>query len=164
LTVARLLMWVGNRQPNKEHYVFATFKASGRYDRRRMCIHLFDPTRPIRTWKRAWHRLTWGGWSCWPALPRSQTPCHHRACRVRGKRPDDHVHRRARLAQNGRPLRPHPNGCKAQGAWGFVEDARRLRHNSWHNAPIRAYPHWFKFNGCDRWWAKKIGGRYRARV
>ena len=23
-----------------------------------MCINLFDPTRPIRTWKRAWRRLT----------------------------------------------------------------------------------------------------------
>jgi hypothetical protein len=22
----------------------------------------------------------------------------------------------------------------------------------------------YRFNGCDRWWAKKIGGRYRARV
>src|SRR5205085_11816662 len=41
-----------------EHYVFAAFKASGRYDRNRMCIHLFDPTRSVRTWKRAWHRLT----------------------------------------------------------------------------------------------------------
>jgi hypothetical protein len=46
----------GGAEP--ENYVFAAFKASGRYDRNRMCIHLFDPTRPIRTWKRAWHSLT----------------------------------------------------------------------------------------------------------
>ncbi|HKQ03727.1 MAG TPA: site-specific integrase [Blastocatellia bacterium] len=41
-----------------EHYVFAALKTSGRFDRNRMCINQFDPTRPIRTWKRAWHRLT----------------------------------------------------------------------------------------------------------
>ncbi len=41
-----------------EHYVFAAFKTSGRYDRNRMCINQFDPTHPIRTWKRTWRSLT----------------------------------------------------------------------------------------------------------
>jgi integrase len=41
-----------------QHYVFAAFKVSGRYDRNRMCINGFDPNRPIRTWIKAWRSLT----------------------------------------------------------------------------------------------------------
>jgi integrase len=40
------------------HYVFAGFKVSGRIDRNKMHISAFDPTRPIRTWRRAWRTLT----------------------------------------------------------------------------------------------------------
>lgn len=56
LAIRKRALLLGGAEP--EHYVFAAFKASGRYDRNRMCINQFDPTRPIRTWKRAWHSLT----------------------------------------------------------------------------------------------------------
>lgn len=46
----------GGTEPH--HYAFAAFKVSGRYDRNRMCVNLFDPTRPIRTWVKAWRSLT----------------------------------------------------------------------------------------------------------
>ncbi len=40
------------------HYVFAGFRINGRIDRDHMNITNFDPTRPIRTWRRAWRHLT----------------------------------------------------------------------------------------------------------
>ena len=41
-----------------EHYVFVGFKVSGRIDLDHMRITEFDPTRPIRTWVKAWRSLT----------------------------------------------------------------------------------------------------------
>jgi integrase len=41
-----------------QHYIFAAFKVGGRCDRNSMCINGFDPTRPIRTWVKAWRSLT----------------------------------------------------------------------------------------------------------
>jgi integrase len=40
------------------HYVFAGLKVNGRIDRDHMHISEFDPTRPIRTWRKAWRSLT----------------------------------------------------------------------------------------------------------
>jgi integrase len=40
------------------HYVFPAFKVGGRCDRSRMYIYGFDPTRPMRTWVKAWRSLT----------------------------------------------------------------------------------------------------------
>jgi integrase len=40
------------------HYVFAGLKVNGRIDRDHMNVSEFDPTRPIRTWRKAWRTLT----------------------------------------------------------------------------------------------------------
>ena len=46
------------RGAEPQHYAFAAHKVVGRCDKNRMCISLFDPTRPIRTWVKAWRSLT----------------------------------------------------------------------------------------------------------
>ena len=46
----------GGAEP--QHYAFAAYKVSGRYDRNRMTVNVFDPTRPIRAWVKAWRSLT----------------------------------------------------------------------------------------------------------
>jgi integrase len=40
------------------HYIFAGLKVNGRIDRDHMNVSEFDPTRPIRTWRKAWRSLT----------------------------------------------------------------------------------------------------------
>jgi integrase len=44
-----------------EHYVFASFKPTGRFHNREIVEHRmlnFDPTRPLGSWKKAWRALT----------------------------------------------------------------------------------------------------------